>query len=168
MTSVAGRGAIPLHLAPTDLKALVESSLSLLGQQAKVADVALRIDVDEAIPAITLDSPKIAWAITTLVGNALRYVRRGFHVMPGGAITVRATYDAGTREVALVVQDDGPGMAADTLASLFDARAGRPPTGLALLMIRDVVAAHGGDIDVQSSTDGFNHGTTIRITLPAA
>jgi signal transduction histidine kinase len=35
-------------------------------------------------------------------------------------------------------------------------------------MIRDVVAAHGGDIDVQSSTDGFNHGTTIRITLPAA
>jgi len=39
--------------------------------------------------------------------------------------------------------------------------------GLALLFIRDIMAAHGGCVDVHSSIAAIGHGTTIRLTFPA-
>ena len=39
--------------------------------------------------------------------------------------------------------------------------------GLALLMMSDVCAAHGGTVDVHSKTDVSEHGTTVRLTFPA-
>jgi signal transduction histidine kinase len=38
--------------------------------------------------------------------------------------------------------------------------------GLALVLISDIVAAHGGRVDVRSRTDPADHGTTIRLTFP--
>jgi signal transduction histidine kinase len=33
-------------------------------------------------------------------------------------------------------------------------------------MVRDIAAAHGGRVDVQSETAAFASGTTVRVTLP--
>jgi signal transduction histidine kinase len=38
--------------------------------------------------------------------------------------------------------------------------------GLALLVISDICAAHGGIVDVRSNTDVSGHGTIVRMTLP--
>ena len=47
-------------------------------RQAKASDVTLNVVVDDQVPAVvSLDAEKIAWAITVLVGNALRYVHHG-------------------------------------------------------------------------------------------
>jgi signal transduction histidine kinase len=64
------------------------------------------------------------------------------------------------------VQDDGPGVPAGTVAQLFR-RDGLnvQGAGLALLMISDVCAAHGGTVDVRSNTDASGHGTTVRMTF---
>jgi signal transduction histidine kinase len=69
--------------------------------------------------------------------------------------------------VTIDVQDDGPGIPADTVARLFK-RDGLNVrgAGLALLMISDVCAAHGGGVDVRSSTGVADHGTTVRLMLP--
>src|SRR5262249_37571421 len=104
--------AIPLRRTTSDLRTLLGGSLAMLRSQVDAFDVGLQVRVDDNVPVrLSLDRNKIAWAITALVGNALRYVRHGSSTMPGGTIVVHATYDAVERQVAIAVQDDGPGIA---------------------------------------------------------
>lgn len=159
--------ALPLRREPTDLRALLRSTLEALQRQAAAADVTLNVAVDEQLPSrVSLDADKIAWAIAVLVGNALRYVHRGSQLMPGGSIAVRVIYDPALSQITLEVHDDGPGIPTDKLRFLFSVGPDQPRVGLGLSMVREVMAAHAGDIAVDSDTDALRHGTTIRLRLP--
>ncbi len=160
--------AIALRRTPTDLRALLATTLASVKLQAKHSDVALRIAIDRDVPALVrLDAEKIGWVVVALVGNALRYVRAGTRLMPGGTISVTASLHAGV-EVVITVRDDGPGMQAQTLARLFrrESRSSHR-TGLGLALVHDIMVAHGGGVDVRSSTDLADRGTTVRLALPA-
>lgn len=161
--------ALAIRRSATDIRTLLTSKLSVISSQAAAADVALTLVVDPGVPDIVhLDADKVAWAVTTLVGNALRYLQAGSRRMPGKTIDVRTTFDAPRSHIVIEVQDNGPGVPADTVARLFrhDGLNVRG-AGLALLLIADVCAAHGGNIDVRSSTDASGHGTTIQMTFAA-
>jgi two-component system, OmpR family, sensor histidine kinase VicK len=159
--------AIPVRRTTTDVRDLLGWSLTMLESQAKAFDIALRVRVDEDVPAqLSLDRNKIAWVITALIGSALRYVRRGSTTMPGGSIVVHASYDAAEDRVSIAVQDDGPGIAANQLSSMLDDSTNGNSAALGLAMVRDVVVAHGGTVSIESETGGFAHGTTVRFTLP--
>lgn len=69
-------------------------------------------------------------------------------------------------ELVIAVQDNGPGIPRDSVARLFK-RDGLNVlgTGLALLVISDVCAAHGGRLELTSSTQAPDHGTIVRMTL---
>ena len=88
--------------------------------------------------------------------------------MPGGSIVVHASFEPVERQVAIAVQDDGPGIAPDRLSLLLDDRTDASSSALGLAMVRDVVVAHGGTIRIESDTTAFGHGTTVRFTLPVA
>lgn len=161
--------AIGVRRALTDVAALLRSKLDVLSFQAAAANVALDVDAgDEGLPLVFLDPEKVAWAVTTLVGNALRYVVEGSRRPIAGRIRVRIRHEPQASTVTIDVQDDGPGIPADTASRVFrrDGLNVRG-AGLALLLIADVVAAHGGKVAVESSTDPRAHGTSIRLTLPA-
>jgi len=161
--------AIPLRRTVVDIRDLLHSTLEILHQQADAFDVGLRVDVDGNVPAgIVLDDRKMAWAISALVGNALRYVRRGSQTMPGGSITVHVSYDSSSAEMTIAVQDDGPGIAADRLVSLFNPATHTAGAALGLSMVKDVVEAHGGTFGIESDTRGPSHGTMVRLMLPVA
>ncbi len=169
MVTTAMLDVIPLRRAPTDIRDLLRWSLDALRRQAEVFDIGLQVHVADDVPSIVaLDRSKIAWAITALVGNALRYVRHGTKTMPGGSITVQAAYNSTTSQVTIDVQDDGPGIAADRLPSLLSGEADTPGAALGLTMVREVVVAHGGTFHIDSETRGFAHGTTVHLTLPVA
>jgi signal transduction histidine kinase len=158
--------ALAIRRTSTDVRVLFSSKLAVVSSQAAAADVTLRIVVADDFPAvIDLDSEKLAWAVTTLVGNALRYVQSGLRRLTGGTITVRATFDAPRSQAIIEVEDDGPGIPADTVRRLFK-RDGLNVrgSGLALLVMSDMCAAHGGTIEVRSRI-GTDHGTTVRLTL---
>ncbi len=76
----------------------------------------------------------------------------------------------GDRNV-IEVSDDGPGVPPDRLPRIFDRfyRAGdpahRPGAGLGLAIVREIVAAHGGDV---TAAPNRPHGLRITITLPAS
>jgi signal transduction histidine kinase len=79
--------------------------------------------------------------------------------------------EPGPEQVALVVEDDGVGIAPDHLPHIFD-RFYRVPSadpdkglGLGLSFVAWIVEAHGGTIDVQSE---LNHGSKFTVRLPAA
>jgi signal transduction histidine kinase len=161
--------ALAIRRSMTDLRELVPSKLAVISWQATAVGVELSIHIaDEVPPSVALDAEKVAWAVTTLVGNALRYVQSGSGSFSGSAIDVRVSHDPVASEVTIEVQDDGPGIPADTIARLFkrDGLIVRG-SGLALLLVRDIVAAHGGTVDVCSNTASVGHGTTIRLTFPS-
>lgn len=160
--------ALAIRRTATNVRELLTSKLAVISFQAGSVDVTLTVEVADNVPtAVQLDSDKVAWAVTTLVGNALRYVRTPSARLGGKRIDVRATYDRATSEVTIEVQDDGPGIPADTVTRLFtrDGLNARG-AGLGLLLIRDIMVAHGGRVDVRSRTDPGDHGTAIRLAFP--
>jgi signal transduction histidine kinase len=172
-----GRGAVQLlaiealliRREPTDMRALFNSVLAVMRQQAAAIDVSLHIIVDDSVPPVlSLDPEKVAWAVTSLVGSALRYVRSGSRRIPGGTINVEASYDPAAFALAIEVQDDGPGIAPERLNALFRRDAAQTErTSLGLMLVHDIIVAHGGRVDVRSNTDAFGHGTALRLTVPA-
>ncbi len=154
--------AIALTRSPADIHHVVARALAPFRGQAKSRDILLREDDRIAGPlALDVDVAKVTWVVATLVGNALRFVRTGSRHTPGGTITIRL-FREGDRAI-LDVDDDGPGIAPEELARLFDPGVG---AALALAMARDVVLAHGGALVVDSSTSAEAQGTRIRIELP--
>lgn len=157
----AGNFEIERHeLDPIDLaRAAVES--------ARPAADAKRIDLSfhaGASHSIFGDPVRIGQALDNLISNALKFTSEG------GNVRVRAEVGEGT--CAFVVTDDGIGIPQADQARLFDrffrsSNAGEnavPGTGLGLTIVRAIIEAHGGTIDLQSSP---GTGTTARIEIPA-
>jgi len=104
----------------------------------------------------------ISRAIENIVRNALRFSRRGETI-----IIAVASDPAGT---TLYIRDQGPGVKAEELKSLFDPFFRAHPAsgqgyGLGLAIAKRAILAHGGTI---AATHGAEHGLTITIWLPAA
>jgi signal transduction histidine kinase len=160
--------AVSVRRPAIDLRALLESTVTVMERQARAIGVALTLDVGPDVPpTLRLDPEKIAWTLTALIGNALRFVRRGTRLVPGGTIQVRARRAPDSSQVVLEVQDDGSGIPADTLPQLLR-RSSRPvhAAGLALSLVQDVIAAHGGELQLESSTEADRSGTTVRLIIP--
>jgi signal transduction histidine kinase len=160
--------AIPVHRRPTDLRALLTSIVDVMAPQARAIDASLRLAADPNLPTMLLDTEKIAWSLTALIGNSLRFVRRGSSVRPGGTISVRASHVPASSDVVLEVADDGVGIPADRLSQLLKRPSdGSGASALALNLVQDIVAAHGGSVHIESSTEAWHSGTTVRLTIPS-
>ena len=161
--------AIAIHPEETDVSALLRASLGPLSAHAARDGIELRVATLGDIPPIVVDREKIAWCVATLVGNALRYVKRRSDGArdTGGSVLVHVEHDEAWPDlVAIAVQDDGPGIPDDKLPYLFERRRGAlHADGLALGLVREIVMAHGGDIRVESKRGLDEHGTSVTLRL---
>src|SRR5262245_49917941 len=158
---------IPLHKAPTSPQAMIRSVVSLMEPYAEPLRVELKVVLDPGLPeTITVDEDKIAWALGMLIGNALRHVEPGSFFHPGGEITVHAGIRQETGDVIIEVSDTGPGIPPDLLPLLFQPAPYQRRIGYAVILGREIMLAQGGTMDVESTQDPINHGTTVRILLP--
>lgn len=169
MKSRATEATIPLLLEETDLHELIHRSLHPLIEQASRSRIELRVDTRGQIPRFRVDREKLAWSVSALVGNALRYVAHGqIGGDAGGCIVVQIAPTDAPDEVSISVQDDGPGIPDDKLPFLFERRLGAlHAEGLALSLVRQIVTALGGRIEVESRREPDNHGTSVTIVLRA-
>ena len=97
-----------------------------------------------------------------LIENAAKY--------GGGRVFVTVESDGGAT-VAIMIEDDGPGIPADQRGEIFDRGArldttGKPGTGLGLAIVRDVAEIYGGSVRLEESED--LGGLAVRLALPAA
>jgi two-component system nitrogen regulation sensor histidine kinase GlnL len=159
--------AIPLNRRTTSIERVIRSIVELMEPYAHDIRVTLETEIDPRLPMVRVDEDKIAWTIGTLIGNALRHVGRGTAFHPGGNVVVRAAVRQETGEVVIEVRDDGPGIPEDKLPLLFQPASDRR-VGYALLLAREIVTAHGGAVEVDSTQDPLTHSTTMRLVLPAA
>lgn len=143
-----------------DIDELTQELRQTLEPLARARQIALH--VEDSAKGIMLHGNRkaIVGALTNLLENALQAASAGGE-HAAVLLAVRRVGDA----LAFVVRDNGPGMAPNVLARLFEpfftTRA--EGTGLGLAIARGVARAHGGNIEV-SSTPGA--GTEFILTLP--
>ncbi|MFQ5749255.1 MAG: PAS domain-containing sensor histidine kinase [Planctomycetota bacterium] len=140
------------------LNRLVEGVAAFVAPEARACKVELETFLDANLPDLPLDAGKIRQVLLNLLVNA-RQALEG----RGGRVTVITRREGG--EVLLDVLDDGPGMAPETLERCFEAyfSGKKNGSGLGLPMVRRILAAHHGSIEIQSAPE---HGTRVRIRLP--
>jgi two-component system, OmpR family, sensor histidine kinase BaeS len=161
--SLADAGELTLNLRDVDPRALLERALLAHIFEAEKAGIALRIDADERLPSLRVDTDRFAQVLDNLVSNAISHTARGEVVL--GAAAAGGT-------LRLTVRDTGSGIPAGELPRVFerfyrgDAARQREldgSSGLGLAIARAIVEAHGGTIGVDSVVGA---GTTFTITLP--
>jgi two-component system CheB/CheR fusion protein len=111
------------------------------------------------------DAMRIEQVVTNLLNNAIKYTRPGGHIR----ISIKRHFD----EAFLTLVDDGIGMEAEFIPTIFDifVQAERSldrtsaGLGLGLAPVHRLVALHGGD--VRAYSDGLNRGSKFVVRLPA-
>jgi two-component system OmpR family sensor kinase len=157
----------PLDLAPVDLVALAADVVH--DAQAVAPERAISLDLDTDRAAIVQgDEPRLRQVLNNLVGNALH------HTPAGSPVQVAVVANAGEGGFArFAVRDRGPGLAPEDAGRIFerfyrtDASRTRAAggTGLGLSIVAALVAAHGGQVGVDTAP---GDGAVFWVRLPLA
>lgn len=127
---------------------LIEYAIKANQVQADRFNIQIEVEYpEEKIGKLFVDSEKIAWVLTNLLSNAVRYSKEN------GRVVVGARQDGNMIE--LYVQDFGKGIDPRYHQSIFDRYFRVPGTkvqgsGLGLSISKDFVEAHGGTLIVES------------------
>ncbi len=128
-------------------------------------DILLSYNNDDPSARILADPRRLKQMLVNLLSNAVKFTP------DGGRVHVQVL--AGAQSVEFAVQDNGPGIAPEDQARLFqpfmqlDASLAREHdgTGLGLALVRRLAEQHGGTVRVESG--GIpGHGSRFIITLP--
>ncbi|HZJ31128.1 MAG TPA: ATP-binding protein [Vicinamibacterales bacterium] len=146
-----------------DVRNVVEDAAALLRNSAEVRD-AHRLDIDVPLKPVwyEADGNQVRQIIWNLATNGLRAMKDGGRLL----LSVSEQRDSiGRLEVVLSVQDEGCGIPADEIDSIFQPFRStfERGTGLGLATVHRIVTDYSGTIQV-SSTVGS--GTTMRVRLP--
>ncbi|MFO0775330.1 MAG: ATP-binding protein [Nitrospiraceae bacterium] len=151
-----------LVVLPFDLGDLVDESLKLLDAAATAKQVVVERAVAPLLPAVHGDRDQVKQVVLNLVQNAVEAMSVGGRLTLRGAVSSRG----GERGIALSVADTGCGIKAEDLPHVFEPffTSGKiKGTGLGLAICRNIVDAHGGDLQVTSE---LGTGTTFHLWLP--
>ena len=147
-----------------------------LGEVAAAASEGLRIGFEEAQLALAVepaperlevaaDPDRLAQVVANLLENACKYAHRSVRVT-----TMAVPDEPGM--VALVVEDDGPGIPPADLPHVFerfytgpDRDLARKGTGLGLAIVAELVQAMGGSVTAVSPASGSSGGTRLVVRL---
>jgi signal transduction histidine kinase len=151
---------------PCDATEITRDAAEAFAPQARELGITLSI-VSGAALAVDLDPERLGQIVANLIENALKYATSQVEVYAASQNEGRQ----GDGQVAIVVVDDGPGIAGDEVARVFERlytvreTPGRAVgTGLGLAIVRELAAAMGGTARAEAVPGG---GTRFVVSLPA-
>ena len=147
-----------LSISVTDLAGLLTRSVAQMAARSAEQRVTVSLVLPPDLPVVRVDEGLLYQALLNLYANAL-------DAMPeGGALSIRVRM-LGERDVEIVVQDTGVGIAPEHLDRIFLPlfTTKQKGTGLGLALAHKIILSHGGRIAVESREGA---GTTFRIVLP--
>jgi len=162
-------GRMPVHLAPTSLRALFAEVNGEIPDFRRRSEVALAWHLPESLPDVVCDAGKLKMIVRNLVDNALKFTDAG-----SIDITVElAPPGHGGLALEIEVADTGIGIAPEQRDAVFEMyRQGdgsltrrHAGIGLGLYIVKRLVEALGGRIAL-ASTPGT--GSTFQVTIPVA
>ena len=157
-------GTFRIERQPVDLRSVIAEAIE---EYRPLADArSLRLTQEAGGPAfVEGDFRRLMQVVTNLLSNAIKFTPKG------GRVGIRLAANQGT--VEMDVADDGPGISEDALPRLFQKyeRIANPlagkveGTGLGLVIVKEIVEAHGGTVGVRSAP---GCGSTFWLRLPQA
>jgi signal transduction histidine kinase len=159
------QGKIELRKQPLELATVVVRALEVASPLLDQKQQRLELQVAPEGLLVHADPDRLAQIISNLVTNAAKYSP------PGSLIWIDAE-QLGSR-VRLRVRDQGVGLAADMVESIFDSFVQQRQAidrsagglGLGLAIVRSLVGLHGGSVWAQS--EGIGKGSEFVVELPA-
>ena len=152
-------GVLPIQRVNLDLDKIVTRAVEELKPSADHAGVTLERELVGEDFALLGDEPRLLQVVVNLVGNAIRFTKRG------GRVVARLV-STGT-ELEIQVEDTGIGIPPSELPHVFEpyrqAHSDRGGTGLGLAIVRGVAQAHGGRVTVESQE---GKGSRFTVLLP--
>lgn len=147
-----GIGREPVHVPR-----LVDEVLDLEEESAKGKNVKIVRELPEDGCVALGDREKLKQVIINIVVNALEAMKQG------GVLTARV--QPVTDSVRLTIEDTGPGIDAEVIASVFDPffTTKEGGTGLGLSIVRKIVDQHGGEVDIESER---GKGAKVTVSIP--
>jgi two-component system sensor histidine kinase BaeS len=145
---------------PIELRPLLEESIRAFETRFQEEEVTLRSDLRDV--AADVDANRIRQVVSNLLSNALKFTPSG-----GSAEVDLRPADG---QAVIRVADTGPGISSEDLPHVFDrffrghgVRASG--SGIGLTVVRELVEAHGGSVEV---TSAWGAGTAFTVRLPQA
>jgi signal transduction histidine kinase len=157
------------NLRPVDVVSVIDSALSALEPAIAAEGFQVDKEIPAYLPPVMADSSALGRAIQNLIDNAMKYSPRSRWIGVGAKTEVRD----GKFEVEITVRDKGIGIPASDLPAIFEPfHRGRASieaqirgNGLGLSLVKHIIHAHGGQIDVASVAGS---GSSFTLRLPAA
>jgi signal transduction histidine kinase len=159
----------PSSRGPVDISGLIAELLEAWQPALRKDGFEVTTAIEPALPAVIGDEPAIGRSIHNLLSNAVKYSGDARVI----AVGARSSAGPSGREVVITVSDRGPGVAAEDQPHIFEPfYRGRAAiaaqihgTGLGLSLVKQIVDAHGGRVELQTTPGG---GATFSLHLPAA
>ena len=145
------------RLSPGSAADPLKDALAALRNVFEDRNIRISIDLPGTLPSVALDRAQMEQVFFNLMKNALEAMK------DGGELSIEIVHD--DTSVSVRFRDSGGGMSDETLARLFEPYRStkRHGSGLGLMISRRIVAAHGGEIRVESEK---GRGTTFTVRLP--
>ncbi len=148
---------VPPRLVPASLNDVVHKTLELLRPELENRGLDVTINLHRELPVAPLDDAQIQQVLVNLIKNAMQAMRRG------GRLTLRT--GEGMDGVWVSVEDTGGGISQEQISRVFEPfyTTKKKGSGLGLMIVRRIIRAHGGRIDIDSR---LGQGTSVRVWLP--
>ena len=146
-----------IQQTPVDLGRLVTELAQEMSPALAAHGITLQLEALDQLGMVALHAHTFRRALLNLVQNAMEAMS------PDGTLTLRGRRQGAT--VSIDVGDTGGGIPPEQRTQIFEPLHTTKPggTGLGLYIVQEVVAAHGGQVAVQSVV---GQGSTFTITLP--
>ncbi|HEY3350025.1 MAG TPA: ATP-binding protein [Thermoanaerobaculia bacterium] len=157
----------PREIEPLDPADVAREAVRALEDEGAARGAAVRLVTAGRTPAVAGHRDALVQVLVNLVKNGIEAATAPRDTRPAAPEVVLAV-SAGDGNVRFDVTDNGPGLAPEDAARIFEpfysTKTAQGGTGLGLSMARDIIRAHGGTLTAASGSPGAR----FTVTLPAA
>lgn len=154
-------GHFTLQNSTLDILAELGDAVLMYSDKARREQIKIIYDEPEMLPFVFGDKNRIRQVFINVIDNALKYSE------PDGTVTIKAGEKDGKIHVS--VKDTGCGIKESDLSKVktkfYKANHTRRGSGIGLAVADEIIAMHGGKLEIYSAGEG--KGTTVTIILPA-
>ena len=152
------------------LEPLIKQSTLKLMPILQKKGIQLELDYNHNLPAVVIDSEKIAQVMNSLLENALKFTSDGGHILVKSSLGKNKVENRSVKlqdVITVSVADSGCGIPEENQEEIFDKykMLHGKGTGLGLYIARHIVNAHGGNIWVESIQE---KGSIFSFTIPVS
>ena len=152
-------GRLKLEMEKLDILAELSDTILMFTERARKENKDLIYTESEELAVVSGDKNRLRQVFVNIIDNAIKYSDSG------DSITVEAIIGKGS--ISIVISDTGVGISADDLPKVktrfYKGKTTRRGSGIGLAVADEIVAMHGGTLELSSEKD---RGTSVTITLP--